>query len=238
MLLSISDNVARAFRIGPGATITFSVMGRELTGEVANVRDMRRQQLGANYIIAASPYPLSGAPHSWIATIDGADPGIDALIAAVADAFPSVTAIDVRALVAQLTDLIDGATLATYAVALALLATGAIALAAVIAADADARAREGLAFALVGASRGRIAAARIAEVAAIGAVAAVLGGAAGILGGRWLAEQALKVESVVTVQSLLLPVVLGVVASVAAGLAAGVVAMPRGRGSLMSRLAA
>ena len=124
----------------------------------------------------------------------------------------------------------SGTATAAFAVAMALLVAGSIALAAVIAADADARSREGLAYALVGASRARIAAARLGEVAAIGVLAAALGGAAGLYGGDWLAERALRVDGVVTVQSALLPLALGLVAAVAAGLAAGIISMPRRRG--------
>ncbi len=237
MLLSISDDVAEAFAIGPGDQVTFAVLGRELTGEVANVRNVRWQALGSNFIIVASPQPLMTAPHTWHAQIEGSDAAIDSLIERVNDAFANVTVIDVRTLLRQLEELVGGTATAAFAVAMALLAAGGIALAAVIAADADARAREGLAYALVGASRLRIAVARLGEVAAIGVLAAALGGAAGLYGGDWLAERALRVAGVVTWQSALLPVLLGVVAAVAAGLAAGVVSMPRGRGSLISKLA-
>jgi putative ABC transport system permease protein len=237
MLLSISDDVAEGFGIGPGAELTFAVLGRELTGEIANVRDVRYQSVGSNFIIVASPEPLRTAPHTWHARIEGDDPAIDSLIAFVTEEFPNVTAIDVRMLLDQLEQLVGGATDAALAVATALLFTGGIALAAVIAADADAKAREGLAYALVGASRLRIALSRLAEVAVVGVVAAGLGGAAGLYGGTWLADRALRIDGLITTQSVLLPVILGVVAACAAGLAAGILAMPRGRGSLIARLA-
>lgn len=237
MLLSISDDVAEAFAIGPGDTVGFAVLGRELTGEVANVRDLRWQAVGANFIMVASPDPLRSAPHNWIATIEGDDAAVDRILALVSDEFPNVTAIDVRTLLRQLADLVGGAATAALAVALALLLAGGIALAAVIAADADARAREGLAFALVGASRRRIALARLGEVAVVGVIAAVVGGAAGLAGGLWLADAALRVDGVIAMRSLLLPLVLGVGATLAAGLAAGVIAMPRRPGGLIRQLA-
>lgn len=235
MLLSIADDIADAFGIGPGDRLGISVLGRELTGEVASVFDQRWRPIGANFMIVASPQPLRNAPHNWIATLEGSDPAINRIIRVVSDELPNVTAIDVRTLVAQLSALAGGAADAALSIALALLVAGAIALAAVIAADADARMREGLAFALVGASRMRIAAARLAEVACIGLIAALIGGIAGIIGGDWLAETALRVEGVVTTGTIVLPVVLGVLAALSAGLAAGVIAMPR-RG-LIARLA-
>ncbi|MGF1624203.1 MAG: ABC transporter permease [Alphaproteobacteria bacterium] len=235
MLLSISDDVADAFGIGPGDQLGFSVLGRVLTGEVANVRDLRWQAIGANYIIIASPNPLRMAPHNWVATVEGSHAAVDSIIRATTDEFPNVTAIDVRVLLEQLADLAGGAADAALAIALALLVAGGIALAAVIGADADARMREGLAFALVGASRTRIAIARLAEVACIGLLAALLGGAVGIVGGLWLAEEAMRVEGVVDLGSVILPVGLGVVAALSAGLVAGVIAIPRRH--LIARLA-
>ena len=236
MLLSISDDVADAFGIGPGDHVGFSVLGRTLVGEVANVRDLRWQTIGTNFIMVASPHPLRLAPHSWIATIEGSDAAVDRIVRVATDEFPNVTAIDVRALLRQLAELAGGAADAALAIALALLVAGGIALAAVIGADADARMREGLAFALVGASRARIAAARLAEVAGVGLLAALLGGGVGIVGGLWLAEEALRVDGVIAVRSLLLPAGLGVVAALSAGLVAGIIAMPRRH--LIARLAA
>ena len=237
MLLSISDDVAEAFAIGPGDELGIAVLGRVMTGEVANVRNVRWQAIGANFIMVASPNPLRFAPHNWIATIEGSDPAIDGIIRQVSRNFENVTAIDVRTLLDQLANLVGGASDGALAVALALLIAGGIALAAVIAADADARTREGLAFSLVGASRVRIAAARLAEVAAIGLLAAILGGGAGIVGGQWLAEEALRVEGIVTVQTLVLPLAIGLLAALTAGLVSGIASMPRGRGGLIAQLA-
>src|SRR5690606_32942463 len=58
MLLSIADDIADAFGIGPGDRLGISVLGRELTGEVASVFDQRWRPIGANFMIVASPQPL------------------------------------------------------------------------------------------------------------------------------------------------------------------------------------
>jgi putative ABC transport system permease protein len=66
-------------------------------------------------------------------------------------------------------------------------------------------------------------------------LAAVIGGGAGIAGGLWLAEEALRVEGVISLSSLALPAALGLVAALSAGFAAGVIALPRRR--LVAQLA-
>jgi len=123
-------------------------------------------------------------------------------------------------------------------VALTLLVAGGLSLAAVIAAEVDARRREALAFSLVGASRIEIAVARLAEASSIGAIAAVLGGAAGLLGGFWVVDAALRVAWAPGALAYALPVLLGLVAAVSAGGVGGLGAVPRGRGQMVRHLTA
>ena len=239
-LISAQEDVAEAFGLSPGATITYSVLGRTFTSEVANIRQESYRSYRPDYLLVASPQPFRQAPHSWIVTLKGvgadADAAVDDLMGDLASSAPNVTSIDVRRIVGQITAVIDGAILGSLAVAATLLLAGALTLAAAVTADVDARRREALAFTLIGASRREIAAARLIEAAAIGVLAALLGGAAGLQGGRWLADQALRVSWEPGVLAFLLPGVLGVVAAVAAGLAGGIGAVPRGRGQLVRQL--
>jgi len=235
-LVSVGEDVAEAFALGPGATLTYRVFGREITARVANVREEDHRSFGIDYLLIGSPRPLADAPHGWIASVEGSDAAIDRFVGRLAETAPNVTAVDVRLLVAEVRRAIDGAGLATLAVAGVLLATGALAMAAVVAGDADARGREALVFALVGASRREIGAARWAETLATGAVAAALGGGAGLLGGWWLADAALRIDYRPGTPALLLPAVLGLAAGAVAGAGAGLGAVPRGRGEIARRL--
>ena len=91
------------------------------------------------------------------------DDSVDALIRDLAATAPNVTSIDIRKIVTRVIEVIDGAVLASLAVAATLLAAGALSLASVVAADVDARRREALAFVLIGASRMEVAMARLGE---------------------------------------------------------------------------
>ena len=236
-LLAAGEDLQEAFDIAPGDTVTYAVLGRTFTSEVANVRREYHRTFRPEFLLVASPQPFREAPHSWIVTLQGADDGaIDALIGDLGESAPNVTSIDVRRIVDQITELVDGAILGSLAVAATLLLAGALSLAAVVAADVDARRREALAFTLVGASRGEIALARLAEAAAVGALAAVLGGGAGLAGGWWLADEALHVDWDPGMLAFLLPSALGLIAALAAGTAGGLGAVPRGRGELVRQL--
>jgi putative ABC transport system permease protein len=238
-LISAQEDVAEAFGIGPGATITYSVLGRTFTSEVVNVRQESYRSYKPDYLLVASPEPFRDAPHSWIVTLkgmSGEDEAVDALMRDLAERAPNVTSVDVRRIVGQITAVIDGAILGTLAVAATLLLAGALTLAAAVTADVDARRREALAFTLIGASRREVAFARLIEAAAIGVLAALLGGAAGHAGGWWLADEALRVAWTPGWAAYVLPAVLGILAAVAAGLAGGLGAVPRGRGQLVRQL--
>ena len=83
-----------------GDTITVNVLGRNITARIANLRAVDWQSLGINFVLVFSPGTFRGAPHTDIATLtypDGGTPQPEAaLIKALADAFPTVTAVRVK----------------------------------------------------------------------------------------------------------------------------------------------
>lgn len=232
-VVSAEEDVQEAFDLKPGDRLTYSVLGRTFTSEVANIRKEYHRTFRPEFLLVASPQPFREAPHSWVMSLEGnTDDSVDALIRDLAATAPNVTSIDIRKIVTRVIEVIDGAVLASLAVAATLLAAGALSLASVVAADVDARRREALAFVLIGASRMEVAMARLGEAACVGALAAVLGGIAGQAGGYWLVQQALRVDWSPGAVSIVLPLLLGVLSALAAGAAGGLGAVPRGRGQV------
>jgi putative ABC transport system permease protein len=232
-LLSPEEDLMEAFDLKPGDRLTYSVLGRSFTSEVANIRKEYHRTFRPEYLLVASPEPFRNAPQAWIMSLQGDGSGaVDQLVRDLAGDHPNVTAIDIRQLVTQVAEMIEGGVMASLAVAFTLVLAGGLSLAAVIASDVDARRREALVFSVVGASRTEVAVARLVEALAVGLIAALLGGATGLAGGYWAVEQALRVEWAPGLQSYLLPLLLGLLASASAGLAGGLGAIPRGRGQL------
>lgn len=237
-LVAPEEDVAQAFDLKVGDRIAYSVLGRVFVSEVVGIRKEYHRTFRPEYLMLASAEPFRRAPHSWIMTLQGdTDEATERMIRDAAAIAPNVTAIDVRQIVAQVHQLIGGAALGTLAIAALLLLAGALCLGAVVAADVDARRREALAYALVGASRREVALARLAEALALGTIAALIGGAAGIAGGRWLAESAFHVTWEPGLLPFVLPAILGGVAAISAGAAGGLSALPRGPGQLARHLA-
>lgn len=236
-LISPEEDLYQAFNLKPGDTVTYSVLGRLFTSEVANVRKEYHRTFRPEYLIVASPQPFKDAPQSWVMSLKGEnDAAVDGLIRDLAKDHANVTSIDIRRLAAQVLQSIDGAIGASLLVALTLMIAGGLSIASVTLAEVDARRREALVFAIIGASRAEIAMARLIEASAIGLIAAVVGGAAGLLGGYFAAEQALRITWSPGLIALFLPLILGLLATLPAVLAGGLGALPKGRGQMARHL--
>ena len=232
-VVSPEEDLQEAFDLVPGDTITYSVLGRSFTSTVANVRKEYHRTFQPEFLMVASPNPFRDAPQSWVMSVEGeTESAIDEFVRSLSLEHPNITSIDIRQIVTQVTEVIDGAIGASLLVALILIVAGGLCLAAVVAADVDARRREALVFVLIGASRTEISLARLAEALCIGAIAGIVGGAAGLLGGFWLVRSGLQVAWAPGVAVYGLPLVLGLVASAAAALAGRHGAAPKGRGRM------
>ena len=99
-LVSFEKRIADGIGLKVGDPVTVNVLGRNMTATVANLRTLDWQSLGINFVMVFSPNSFRGAPHTHIATLTY--PGGStteqeiALLKAVADAFPTVTAVRVR----------------------------------------------------------------------------------------------------------------------------------------------
>lgn len=238
-VLSPEEDLQEAFDLKPGDELTYSVLGRSFTSEVVNIRKEYHRTFRPEYLLMASPNPFQDAPQSWVISLQGeTDIVVDDLINDLATIYPNITSIDIRTLVAQVIEVIDGAVVATLLVALTLLVAGGLSLAAVIAAEVDARRREALAYTLIGASLSEIALARLFEAASIGAIAAVLGGVAGWIGGYWAVDQALRVAWTPGLLAAALPLILGITAAASAAAVGALGALPKGRGQIIRQMSA
>ena len=99
-LVSFEKKVADGLGLKLGDTVTVNVLGRVLTARIANLRALDWQSLGINFVMVFSPGSFRGAPHTDIATLTypgGSTSAQEiALLKALADDFPAVTAVRVR----------------------------------------------------------------------------------------------------------------------------------------------
>jgi putative ABC transport system permease protein len=180
-LLSIADDVQEAFGIGPGATITLNVLGRNITATVANVREVRWQSLSINFAIVVSPGVLDAAPHTWLATVEAPQASEDAIQRAVATGFPNVTVIRVRDALDAVEQVLSDIASAVRLIAAVTLFAGTLVLAGAVAAGHRRRVWDAVVLKVLGATRRDVLRAFLLEYGLLGAITAVIAGAVGTL---------------------------------------------------------
>jgi putative ABC transport system permease protein len=183
--VSFDAAMARDWGIGIGDSLRVSVLGRPFDLRIANLRNIHWQSLELNFLLVATPDPFAGAPHTFIATLR-ADPGQEGtVLAAVTDALPGVTGIDVGQVLAALKGLLGQIGTAVSLVGLVALLAGGLVLVSAIAAERERRIAEAVVLKTLGATRAQIRLAWLTEFAvaggAAGLAAAVLGDAAAAL---------------------------------------------------------
>jgi putative ABC transport system permease protein len=220
-LVSLENRTAQDFGLKIGDTITVNVLGRNITARIANLRTVDWENLGINFVLVFSPGTFGGAPHTDIATLTFADGGTTAeeaaLIKALGDTFPTVTAVRVKdtleaidAIAAKLVLALRGASSITL-IAAALVLGGALA------ASQRLRIYDAVVLKTLGATRAQLTTAYALEYLLIGLATAVFGVAAGSLAAglvvtrvmefpyQWVAGSAAGAASAV----LLVTVILG-----------------------------
>ncbi len=183
-LISFGVNEARDLGLQLGDAITVNVMGRDLTGTVANFRALDFRTGGIGFVMTFNPAALQGAPHTHIITAH-TDPRADAAILRdLAAGFPNVTAIPIREAAARVAEALTALAAATSIAALAVLATGFVVLIGAAAAGERARVFEAAVLKTVGASRGTILASFALRSVLMGAAAGLVALGAGA-GAAW-----------------------------------------------------
>jgi putative ABC transport system permease protein len=182
-LISLESEVADGLGLKIGDEIAVNVLGRVITGAVANIRKVNWRSIGINFVLVFSPNTFAGAPYNDLATLtfpQGGDPAREtSLLRATAAAFPAVASLRVRdaleaanALVAQLAAAVRGAS--SVALLASMLVLGGAA-----AAGQQARIHDAVVLKTLGATRRRLLAALLYEYGLIGSATALFGLAAG-----------------------------------------------------------
>ena len=152
-LLSIHKDVAAAFALSPGDTITLNVLGRKISGKVANVRDLPWRSMQVNFAIMFSPEPLRRAPHAFLATLGAREEAEAEIQQRIAESFPNVTTIRIKDALATIDKLVSRIGTAIRGVASIALIAGTLVLGGAVAAGHRRRVYESVLLKVFGATR-------------------------------------------------------------------------------------
>ncbi|MBK9081454.1 MAG: FtsX-like permease family protein [Rhizobiales bacterium] len=224
-LVSLEKGIAEGIGVKVGDTLTVNVLGRNVTARIANLRRVDWRSFGINFVLVFSPNTFAGAPHTELATIAFAkDKAVDeardaALLRNIGREFPTVTSVRVKDALDAANEIVAQLALAVRGAASIAVVASILVLAGALAAGQRARVYDAVVLKTLGATRGRLIAAYLAEYAMIGAATAAFGILAGSLAAWGVGTQIMRLDFVFDARAagaaalgaLALTVVLGLV---------------------------
>ncbi|NLH81924.1 MAG: FtsX-like permease family protein, partial [Phyllobacteriaceae bacterium] len=232
-LVSFDARTAEGLGLVIGDTVRVNVLGREIEAKIANLRRIEWDRLAINFFMVFSPDAFRGAPVTRLATVawpDGGDAAREsALLRAVVERFPVVTAVRVKDALAQADALVRRSAAGVSVIAGFAVAAATLVLAASLGAHGEARVRNAAILIALGATRRRLIAALALEFALLGLIGALFAGLAGTLAARWVLTEYMHLPFAVSWGPLVATVAGVLVVTVGLGLAttrAALVARP------------
>lgn len=199
-LISFDDEAATAFGLEIGDAVVVNVLGREISAEIANTRNIVWESVGINFVMVFSPNTFRGAPHAHLATVSLPEGGTieqeKALLKAVTNAFPAVTSVRVKDALETVNNVVSQLAWAVRAAASITLITSVLVLGGALAAGHRNRIYDAVVLKTLGATRNRLLAAFSIEYALLGLGAAVFGLGAGSLAAWAIVSQVMDFEFV------------------------------------------
>jgi putative ABC transport system permease protein len=180
-LVSLTADLARGFGVGIGDTISVNVLGRDVTARIAALREVDWSTLELNFALIFAPGLLEGAPQTYLAAIHVLPEGDATVFRAVTEAFPNISVIATREVLANVTRTLERIGSAFTAMATLVLLSGLLVLAGAVSSDQHRRIHDAVVFKVCGATRRDILAAFAAEFLLLGLCAGGLSALVGSL---------------------------------------------------------
>jgi len=172
-LVSISSEYQEALGLKLGDSLRFDVAGESVTVRVASIRKVRWDSFRPNFFLVFPPGLLDGAAGTYMTSIYLTPSQRPALVDLVRR-FPTISVFDVDAILKQIRDIMDRASLAVQYVFLFTLGAGVIVLLAAVQATRDERRYESAMLRTLGASRSTVLQGVAAEFSALGFLSGTL----------------------------------------------------------------
>ena len=190
---SVEAGIAKTLGIALGDTLRFGIADHEIEARVTSLREVNWDTMQVNFFVVAPPRLLAAEPATWITSFKL--PSRDAtLLSDLVARFPSVTVIDVGALLTQVRGIMARATGAVEFVFMFTLAAGLVVLFAALQATQAERLYDATIMKTLGASRRVVAQAIAVEFTVLGVCAGLVGAAGAWLTGWLVATRVMRVD--------------------------------------------
>ena len=172
-LVSIEKELAQANGLKVGDALIFNIQGRELPARIASIRTVSWDNMKPNFYIIFSPGALADFPSTFMTSFH-LDKEQKLLLNELLREFPTMTVIEVDAVIEQIQIIISQVTLAVELVLVLIMVSGAMVLLASIQASMDERFKQHAILRTLGASRRLVLGSLLIEFCALGAMAGLL----------------------------------------------------------------
>jgi len=172
-LVSVEEDAATDLGIVLGDTISFLVAGQEIELKVASFRKINWDSFKPNFFMVLSPGAIENFPATFVASMK-IEKDQRKMLLTLARTHPSVSVIDLDAILQQVKGIIDKATLAVQAVFVFTLAAGIAVLFAAVQSTIDERRFESALLRALGVRRRTVLSGVLTEFAALGFSAGLL----------------------------------------------------------------
>jgi len=208
-LISIATEYQEDLGLKLGDRLTFDIAGETLETTVASVRKVQWDTFQPNFFLVLPPGVLAGAAGTYMTSVY-LNPDQRRSLVDLVRQFPSVSIFDIDALLKQVRDVGDKASLAVQYVFLFTLVAGITVLLAAIQATRDERRYESAMLRTLGASRRTVLLGVAAEFTALGLLAGVLAALGATIAGYFLATRLFNLEYSLDMWVWTVGIVLGV----------------------------
>ena len=205
---SVEESVMERFELKLGDSLTFDIAGQKATQVISSTRRVNWDNLTPNFFVLAAPDSMSKLPQTLITSLY-VPPEDTKLIPQLVKQHPSVSAIDITAIMMQIKDLISKAALAIQAIFGFTLVAGIIVLFAALQSQRAERRRELAILKTIGASRKQLKKTILLEFALVGGIAGFLAGTFAMLGSNIAAYSLFDLQPTFNFTLILLGVVSG-----------------------------
>ncbi len=175
-LVSLEEDAARELGVALGDRISFVVAGQEIEATVASTRAVNWDSFQPNFFMVMSPGSLDNYPATFISGARIPDGNKETLVDLVRQ-HPTVSVIDIDAILLQITGILDKVSLAVQAVFVFTLAAGIAVLFAAVQSTIDERRFESAMLRALGVRRRTVLSGVLTEFAALGFAAGLLASA-------------------------------------------------------------
>ncbi len=186
---SVEAGVAETLGIALGDTLTFWVSGHATSGRVTSLREVQWDSFNVNFFVVSPPALLGPEPATYITSFHLPSDLEQQVVPGLVRAFPSVTLLDIQAILGQVRQVVDRGVMAVEYVFLFTLAAGILVMIAGVQASLAERRAEHAVLRTLGTGRAALLGSLAVEFTAMGLVAGLLASIFAELTGWLLADQ-------------------------------------------------